>query len=205
MYLRKNDANTLLDSLKNELLDEIRDDSEFLLSLLDEDDWSFVIKSHALIEASLTELLVKQLGDSRIKKVIELLPLSDSRAGKIKLARDLEILEDKEYNYIRRYSELRNQLVHKVENINFTFESYISQMNKDQRKSWYKHVCYFCDSQEDFESWRKVAEEKPTVALFMGLLQLVSKNTMTGHQKQGSSNISTLSDQTMRELLGEVD
>jgi hypothetical protein len=32
-------------------------------------DWSFVIKTHALLEATITELLVDSIGDARCKKL----------------------------------------------------------------------------------------------------------------------------------------
>lgn len=49
MFLTKDQIHTVLnegyENIKNELLDK----SEFLLKLLLDDDWSFVIKSHSLI------------------------------------------------------------------------------------------------------------------------------------------------------------
>ena len=76
------------------------------------DDWSFVIKVHALIEAAVSHLLAEVAGQPALLDVFTQLELSNGRTGKIAFAKALECLEDYERGSIRKLSELRNQLVH---------------------------------------------------------------------------------------------
>jgi hypothetical protein len=55
--------------------------SAFFNSLLDEDDWSFVIKLHSLIEAAATHLLVVTLDKPELESIISRLELSGQTTG----------------------------------------------------------------------------------------------------------------------------
>lgn len=50
-----------LEQTISEIENEMQIPSMFLISLLKEDDWSFVIKSHAFLEGLLTHVLVESL------------------------------------------------------------------------------------------------------------------------------------------------
>lgn len=60
--------------------------------LLDEDDWSFIIKLHALMEAAIAYLLTQHFDDDRLSGVFEYLELSDAGKGKIAFVKELELL-----------------------------------------------------------------------------------------------------------------
>jgi hypothetical protein len=108
----------------------------FFLELGRGDDWSFVIKMHALIEAMVSHLLTHAIGDTRISEFFERLELSNPRTGKIALAEMLELLESPERRFIRLISELRNRLVHNVRNVNFNLQAYYEGLDKNQRRNF---------------------------------------------------------------------
>src|SRR5690242_8323284 len=102
---------------KDDILDAVREiekavglDQPLFLRLIDEDDWSFVIKVHALIEAAVTHLLVIASGKNELENIYTFLELSDSRTGKLAFVRELGLLENKYRRFIKTLSELRNKL-----------------------------------------------------------------------------------------------
>lgn len=153
---KKDDLTEAAESLEKELnLPE-----NFLQNLLEEDDWSFIIKLHALMEASVSYLLVHHFGDSRLSKIFEHLELSDAKKGKIAFVSELELLPSENRRFLRRLSELRNILVHNVINVKFNLENYVNGLNKDQFSNFLKAVevidlsrIDFGKNNENLQSW----------------------------------------------------
>ncbi len=107
--------------------------SEFLGKLVEEDDWSFVIKSHAIIEAALTHFLISST-DARLAHLFHRLPFGGGHASKLAVAHALGLLDDLSHDFARRLSELRNRLVHAVGHVSFAFGPYVAAMSPgDQR------------------------------------------------------------------------
>ena len=96
----------------------------FILGCLQEDDWSMVIKMHALLEASLSRIIVYALGDDRLSDIITRVDFGDAKKGKVKIASTLGLIEKDEARFLRWFTELRNTLVHNVSNVNFNFKEY---------------------------------------------------------------------------------
>lgn len=100
----------------------------FFYSLLEEDDWSFVIKLHSLIEATVTHLLVQILEKSELRDVISFLELSNSRTGKIAFLNSMSLLDSNSRRFIKTLSEVRNKLVHNVANVNLSLEQFVANL-----------------------------------------------------------------------------
>lgn len=103
--------------------------SGFLERLKEEDDWSFIIKTHALIEAAVSHLLCSALDKPVLAEAFSHLELSDKRRGKIAFAAALDLLEKRDRRFISSLSELRNTLVHDVRNVNFSLSHHVSAMD----------------------------------------------------------------------------
>ena len=144
MVIYKTQARKILREMGKDVGDDLHHNNEFLFDLAKQDDWSFVIKAHAMLEAVVTEMLLEHLGEPRIKRVIERLPLSDGQVGKIIVAKQMELLTDKHRRFVRFFSELRNNLVHRLENLTFSFEQHLSTLDKNQKGSW-KEAIVFSD------------------------------------------------------------
>jgi hypothetical protein len=109
----------------------------FLLQLYEnEDDWSFVIKIHAFLEAVLTHLLAEHLGKPDLLPVFAYLETSNVRTGKLAFVRAFDLLDKGARRFVHTLSELRNTLVHDVSNVNFRFADYVCQLTEREQKDF---------------------------------------------------------------------
>lgn len=114
----------------------------FYRILLDETDWGFVVKLHSLFEAASTHILSIRLGSGKIENALAYLDFGNSKFGKCRLLLDLGILTTSQHSFLSLLSELRNQLIHRVENISFSFEAYFDHLDKNQFKSFCNRAGY---------------------------------------------------------------
>lgn len=122
--------------------------------LVEKDDWSFLIKLHALIEAALSHLLAelislsvkKYLPDDKKPKGLEeffsWLELSNKRTGKVAFVKALDVFPKEHRRFISSLSELRNQLVHDIRNVSFKFSEYIQTLNPEQTDKFVQAFSY---------------------------------------------------------------
>ena len=99
---------------------------DFAVCLLKEDDWSFVLKSHALIEACVIHAIDTQFQERSILEFLKDL----SMAKRLNLAKQLGILSEEMLGPIRILSSIRNDLAHDVEQVKFTFDIYLADADK---------------------------------------------------------------------------
>jgi hypothetical protein len=173
----------------------------FLLDLLKQDDWTFVIKAHAFIETAVTQMLVQHLGEVELTKIIELLPLSDNRTGKIAVARQLKLLDDKQRRFVRFFSELRSSLVHRLDNLDFTFENYVSTLDSNQRQSLKESVGWFADDELMRKEWEIIAEDNPRVGIYMAIHCFIAHCVLTTQQLSALREIDEVAKRTTDGLL----
>src|ERR1017187_995933 len=83
----------------------------FFQHLLDEDDWSFIIKTHALLESGLTRLLEIAIVPPMPQTFISTLTLSGGRHSKLQLLRSLKLADADTANFVEGLSRIRNGLV----------------------------------------------------------------------------------------------
>ncbi len=117
----------------------------FYHKLLKEDDWSFVVKTHALIEAAVTHLLSKttaisfrqfddlNLDEELLAQAFSRLELSDKRKGKVSFSKALGLLMDYQRSFIHSLSEIRNAFVHDVRNVNLTVSKYFQSLGPEKQ------------------------------------------------------------------------
>ena len=108
---------------------------EFLSNLLKEDDWSFIIKSHAFIEASFTYVLTTIFPHFDLEDVFSNMEMSNNKTGKIRFAKQCGLIDDDMYNFVRSLSEIRNEFVHKSSNITATIKSFINGSNYNKYRN----------------------------------------------------------------------
>jgi hypothetical protein len=104
----------------------------FYNQLLKEDDWSFVIKLNALFEAATTHILVVRLQTPELEEALAHLDFAHSKYGKVALLRKLEAISKEQATLLRRIAELRNELVHDVSSVGFSFATYVSSLDENQ-------------------------------------------------------------------------
>ncbi len=147
----------------------------FFNDLLNEEDWSFVIKLHALIEAATTHLLIEHLDDERLSSVISFLELSNQRTGKIALLKALELMSSDYKRYIISLSELRNSLVHDVRNTQFSFRKTIKSYSEKEFSNFIKRYGLLLGDNEAINPmYLELARNDPKEFIWSGALTLLT-------------------------------
>lgn len=144
-----------------------------ILSLLDkeEDDWSFIIKLSAVVEQLVNFLLIQNIEEEALKKLIQ----SQGFSKKIDLAKELDLIDKDISVKFKFIGNLRNDAAH-----NFTFKFF---PNKDRLNS-YKSI--FADVWADGieiggikTNNKSLTAENPKITLLfecLGCLSLMSLN-----------------------------
>src|SRR5215813_11267638 len=102
-----------------------------------EDDWSFFIKLHALLESALTSLLAAKVNPN-LHNTFSKLEMSREDTGKVAFARALGLLHQADRRYIRSLSEIRNVLVHGVSQVAFDLRGHVSRLDGPQLDAFAK-------------------------------------------------------------------
>lgn len=133
----------------NDFFDEIRQlenrldlPDGFYQQIVNDDDWSFVIKLNALFEAASAHALSDRLNSPEIVDALARLDLANSKFGKAKLLRDLKVISKQQEAFIRALAELRNDLVHNISNVTFSFKSRLSSFDDNQIKKFAREFGY---------------------------------------------------------------
>lgn len=103
-----------------------------VLNLEDEDDWSLVIKLHALIETAMAELITVTIGKPKLKKIFNRISMN-GMTGKKEYLKALGVLSNKEDKYLERLSWIRNQFAHNVKYIGQDFNSFFAEAPKNEK------------------------------------------------------------------------
>lgn len=108
----------------------LRDD--FLIDLFfDPNDWSFVVKAHALLESVICTLLAMHLRKQELEAVFA---EEVEMKARIEVTKALGITTSADRKAMLALGRLRNKLVHNAKDTSFTFEEFFK--NKDQRKNF---------------------------------------------------------------------
>ena len=146
----------------------------FFADLRREDSWSFVIKLHAFFEGLLSNLLVLTLDREELRDVFSHIPLSDAKFGKLVFAQKLNLLEKSSITFIRKLSELRNDLVHNPRNVTFDMKDYVHRMDLNQRKAFRESFGVdFSDMENDQRDLDRLLNGNPQAILYLGALKIV--------------------------------
>jgi hypothetical protein len=105
----------------------------FFSGLMNEDDWSFVVKLESLLESACTYLLVKATNQPALEDVFSRIEIANKYTGKIAFIKALNLLEERDRAFVHALAALRNTLVHNVRNVaSFSFSSYIDSLDNQQ-------------------------------------------------------------------------
>jgi hypothetical protein len=104
----------------------------FVAGISTDDDWSFVIKAHALAEATITQLVLAALGRADLGSVLEATTLL-GRSGKLSMARALDLLGPETHRFVERLAQLRKGLIHDVRRMTFEFDTHLGTLSVSER------------------------------------------------------------------------
>lgn len=114
----------------------------FFDELLNEDDWSFIIKAHALLESACAEILTERSDVPELIDIFSRLELSDKKTGKLAFLKAFDLTVERERRFIASLSELRNTLVHNAKNTKFDLLEHVAGLDKNQRKNFIDSFSY---------------------------------------------------------------
>ncbi|MGI8617551.1 MAG: hypothetical protein ACR2L6_00485 [Gemmatimonadaceae bacterium] len=104
---------------------------------LESNDWVFVIRAQAIVEAALAHLLVGHIRVEKIRPLIQRLPVSWP-FGKLEIARKWDLLDKMNVSFVRSFNALRNVLAHDPAYVGFTFWDYLSTVGQKERATFRK-------------------------------------------------------------------
>ena len=184
----------LLDAI-NELENDTGVKEGFFISLLKEDDWSFIIKIHALYEAAITSLILNKLGQPTLENFISKLELGDRNRGKLKLSKELDLLGSDERKFIYALSEIRNSFVHNVNNTYVDLGQYFNNLSKEKRTHYINTFGYSYSKTIDIVGEtidsKVFTQDNPKIAIWhnsMHVLTVISRLTSTERRIQILNN-----------------
>ena len=107
----------------------------FYKKLLNEDDWSFIIKISALFEAASTQALTCKLNYPELERSLSYLEQANPRSGKIIMMKQLDVINDEQVKFMIKLAELRNNIVHNISEVKFSFDDYFKNKDSNQKKA----------------------------------------------------------------------
>ncbi len=158
--------------------DELGLSKDFNEKLLDENDWSFVIKTSTLLEAVATSVLISKFNEYDLEKFISSLSYASLTSGKIKLLLDTRAIEKSQFQTLLEFATLRNKIVHDVKNVNFNFNDYILSLEDKEKEKFvdYFSVCY--DEKIKFKnisaSKKDFTLENPKISIWFTIREIVA-------------------------------
>lgn len=201
MYIKKSDANLVLKSNVEALIESLKTKNAKIGNLSDGDDWSFVIKVQTLIESTITNALLAKIGEDGLSKTLQVMPLVGDQVSKLSLSKDLEITTSAQRRFITRMASLRNQLAHDPKHDGFTFGAYIFNFDKNQRKEWKLAIPWFSETPEFRNTWAQYSLEYPKPVIHLASFVLIALLETSASEASVLRQVDKLSIATTTELL----
>jgi len=110
----------------------------FFQKLVHDDDLTFIVKIHALVESAVSHLLVEEINQPKLNNFITRLELNNKVSGKVALAKALDAIDKEERTTIRKLSEIRNDYVHDVLTTETSLSNWISKLERNKFEEYLK-------------------------------------------------------------------
>jgi hypothetical protein len=152
----------------------------FLRGLVNEPDWSFVIKAHAFLEAVLAHSLAEALSNEDLRPVFANLDTSDPKRGKLAFIKALGIITHEDRRYLTKLSELRNLLVHDVAFTGIDLRKHFKALDPPARKEFVEAFAYAVPEEGvdlDGKTYDRASllEISPKVVIWAGLMAITAR------------------------------
>lgn len=151
---------------------------DFYTHLLQEDDWSFIIKLNALFEGACTHVLTDRLHAPQLADAFAQLDLLNARYGKVELLRALDAISSEQATFLRKLGELRNGLVHNIADVGFSFDSYIDGLDPNQLNSLVKSIGHGAKETIEIAGKRipraQFVRENPKLSLWLTAAEVIA-------------------------------
>jgi hypothetical protein len=143
----------------------------YIPKLLYEDDWSFVIKLHALVEAVVSDSLTSAV-DRRIDAEFRRLNLI-GRSGKVRFAESLGLIEKAQSTFIVKLSEIRNSAVHDIRKVDLSLRAYFEGLPAGEKSGLTDSIVALFDK-SIMDRWRMDTVKDIKSAIWVGSMLVIS-------------------------------
>ena len=199
MAINKDDFTKKIEELYKIYEINYKEFSDKLYSIVNDDDWSFVIKVVAIIESTLTKLLLEKSGDIKFTKLFE----SISVSRKMDLLFELGLCTSEGKTFIKYLLKLRNKLAHDPDELDFNFEKFIKELNKTQRNELLKSINISKNNKYN-DSYRKLIFEDTKNAIWINILPLLLVFDFTRETLKMEKELEELSAVKTEEILEKI-
>lgn len=181
------------------LSSEVGISTALLMSLKSDDDWTFVIKMHGMLEAGLNHILLTQLGKVEgMQNIVSKLETSNARTGKLAFIKAYKLLSRDECLFVQLLSEVRNRTVHDIKNFDLDLKKYLQSLDSKQLKNWKVALTSWVVDPPSSEAVRKVAIANPRAGIHNSCMMILIR--CLRHQKE-AERLSDLFAKTFQEIV----
>ena len=118
-----------------------------LLHVLEEDDWSLVVKVHGYIEAAINELLTVHFNDPRVNDIIHRMNIGHDKRGKLGLIKALDMLPSEAVGFVKSLCDLRNTFAHSVKWLDVDLKKHLQ--DKNFKAQWKNVLNWWCSDRSE--------------------------------------------------------
>jgi hypothetical protein len=162
---------------------------DWIITVAGEDDWSFIIKAHALLEAAANQAIENQLNKNELSEVIARLEFSGTKTGKVHILNKLGILNSDCKRFCSKLSEIRNSFVHNIKNVELDLDDFIENLSDSEKKGIQKAFCWNIPNWQGY-NWNQITnkdsqlffslaasswDKSKKMAIWFGILYLLKK------------------------------
>jgi hypothetical protein len=154
--------------------------AKFPLHSLDgDDDWTFVIKMHAYLEAALNDILIKHFNNPALNSIIRDLELAHDRRGKLAFIKAFGLLPSNACLFVKTLATFRAQAVHGVKGLNLDLSKHFGELSKSDLDRWTAALTWWF-LRPVTERDRELAIKYPRKAIFNCMMQIMAKAFVRG-------------------------
>jgi len=204
MYIQRKQALDLFREYLQDFTTVIESHNSYLDDLSTDSDWSFVIKAQALVESIATKSILANIGDDRLRKTVEVMPLVGEEVSKLAIAKSLGLLTKEQRRFIKKLASLRNKLAHRADYADFTFNEFFGAFNDRDKSDWQESIAWFANTKELKEKWKHIAIDDPRNTIYVGIFILVGLLELDGFKTQYMRKLDETASNVTSDLLSQL-
>lgn len=116
---------------------------QLVASLEKDDDWTFIIKVFAIVEAGLNHLLSMEIENKKAAEVVSRLEVANDRKGKIALIKAYNLLSNELVLFVKLLAKVRSRAVHDVSGFGLNLREHILQ-DTQNKEGWKTALTAWC-------------------------------------------------------------
>jgi len=157
-----------------------------LWRLLKDDDWSLVIKLHALLQGAICHTLAQKLHDSGLIEIFGRLPAGDNRYGLVAFLRHYGLFDPAELKFLKSLAEVRNTFAHNIQWIGRSLAEYKDDLCPSERATFIESMAVGLKESVQVRGKtvqrRQFVRENLKLAMFLSAAHILAMSYLAGQQ-----------------------